>query len=376
MLRTFLFILISFRFSIAAAAEILEPYQTTRQLGMGGVYVFHENDGASFMQNPAYSCYTKGMNWSIFDAQVGIGDVQAYLDLTESNNGQLPQPDSFDGLTPFFGKSMSAQAGGFSSFTLPCFGFSGFYSLTTRFELQNPAFPSLDTIYITDYGVKIGGAILLAPSLSLGLDIKRVTRKGGPYTFGAASLTTITDVNSLVSTIGNEGVGYGLDVGLVSRFGFLPFNPTMSLSWKDVGSMSFVKTKGDNEPGRQKDNLVLGMTIDGSLPLLGMAAGIEYRHVTDTGEQIGKKIHMGAEVSLAFLDVRAGFGQGYHSYGLGINLFVFQLDAALYKVERGVYPGQTPDQRAQIGLLMDLEFDPNFKLIDAGGRKRRLKQRR
>ena len=143
-----------------------------------------------------------------------------------------------------------------------------------------------------------------------------------------------------------------------------------------MGSTAFQQTGGATAPERQKDNLVLGMTVDGSIPFLGMAAGFEYRHISDTGEQIGKKLHLGAEVSLAMFDLRAGFYQGYTSYGLGLDLWLLQLDAAWYQIEKGVYPGQTPDERVQLGLMMNLEFDPNFSLVGAGGKKRRLKQRR
>lgn len=343
---------------------------------MGGVYVF-TNDAMSFMQNPAYSCYTSGLNVTLFDVSVGIGDLDVYTNLTEDAD-TLPDITDFAQFSDYFGDNIGVDAGGFTAFTLPCFGFAGFYTVTSQIELQNPAYPYLDTFYATDYGVRIGGAFKLAPFLSFGLNAKRVTRKGGPYTFGASSLIEIgtEGIEGMLEDIENEGVGWGLDAGLVSRFESLPFNPTLSLSWRDVGSTSFVKTKGSDEPGRQKDNLVLGATIDGSIPLLGMAAGLEYRHVTDTNEQIGKKLHGGIELSLAFFDFRAGLYQGYPTYGIGTHLWIFQLDAALFSVEKGVYPGQTPEKRAHVGILLDLEFDPNFNLVDTGGRKRRLKQRR
>lgn len=347
-------------------------------MGMGGVYVFDEDDASSLMQNPAYTCYTEGLNFTVFDVQVGVGDINSYESLTEANDS-LPEFESLDGLSPYYGKSLGFDGNGLVAFTLPCFGFAGFYSGTTHFELQNPAFPELDTFYMTDYGIRLGGAVPISKVLSLGLDAKRVTRQGGPYSFGASSLTELTSENALstlVESVKNEGIGYGLDVGLVSRFEVLPFNPTISLAWKDIGSMSFAKTKGTDEPSRQKDNLVLGLTVDGSLPLVGMAAGVEYRHITDTEEQIGKKIHMGAELSLGFFDFRAGFNQGYTTYGFGLNFWILKIDAALFTVEKGVYPGQTPETTGHIGLILDLGFDPDFNLVDAGGRKRRLKQRR
>lgn len=358
----------------ASAAEIYEPYQTIRQLGMGGVYIFDSGDAGSMFQNPGYLCYTKGLNITVFDIRLGLGDLQAYMDLT--NNGTSSLPTS---MSQFYGKDIWINSNGYLAVTLPCFGVAGVYDGTASFQLHNPAYPQLNTFYLTEYGAYGGGGFQIGDRLSFGLNIKRLTRKGGPYVFGPqaiASLSGSSGVQTLAQSINNEGIGWGLDAGIVSRFDNLPFNPTLSLSWKNTGSTAFVKTNGNDAPERQKDNLTLGATIDGSIPLIGMSAGIEYRHITDNGEQIGKKIHMGAEFHLAMFDVRAGLYQGYPTYGLGIDFFLLKLDASLYKVETGVYPGQDPQQRFQIGFTTELGLDPNFNIIDMNGRSRRLKQRR
>jgi len=361
-------------------AKVLNDfYQSTRQVGMGGVYVFNENDAGSLLQNPAYTCYTKGLNITGFDIRIGVGNLQSYMDLTKNGTASLPDPSGLSGLAPYYGKDFWLGAGGYGAITLPCFGVAGYYTGETSFLLHNPAYPQMNTFYQTQYGGNVGGGVQLGPALAIGLAAKRVTRKGGYYVFGPDRLANLSGsgaVQDLVSSIDNEGVGYGVDMGVVSRLDSVPFNPTLSLGWQDVGSMAFVKTKGSDAPERQKDNLVLGATIDGSVPLLGVSAGFEYRHITDNSEQIGKKIHMGAEVHLGIFDFRAGFYQGYPTYGLGINMWILQLDAAKYTVEQGAYPGQAPEERAQIGLMLEFELDPNFNLVDIGGRKRRLKQRR
>lgn len=325
------------------------------------------------MQNPAYTCFVKGFNWSVANLNIGVGDINNY-------QTWLDHPiQDFSDLTHYYGKRFFVNVAGYSSLSIPCFGASIFTNNFGTFQVHNPAFPTLKTNYITDYGVKVGGAIPLGPFLSLGLDFKRTTRKGGPYDFGPTDLQELQGDNAiqtLTSRFANEGVGYGFDAGLVGRFEDLPFNPTMSLSWKDVGSTAFTKTAGDDAPERQRDNLVLGGGLESSLLGFGFALGGEYRHITDQNEQFGKKIHLGAELSLLLLDVRAGFYQGHYTYGIGLDFWFFQLDAAYYAVETGAYPGQTPERRGQIGLTVDLEFDPNFKLVDSGGKRRKLKQRR
>lgn len=356
------------------ANEIYEPFQSIRQLGMGGVYVFNEHDANSFLQNPAYTCHLRGLNWTLADVRVGLGDLLNYSTLANASTAS-----GLSSFSSYYGKSIWVHAGGVSTVTLPCFGMSGYYTGVAGFRLHNPAFPSLLSMYQTDYGLSIGGGFPLAEDFSLGLSAKRVIRKGGPYTFGPESISTLTSatgVQDLVTSVNNEGSGYGIDMGFAARLKQLPFNPTLSLAWRDVGSTAFIKTNGLTAPERQKDNLVAGLTFDGSIPLLGIAGGIEYRHIGDSDEPLGKKLHAGAEFTFLFFDFRAGLYQGYPTYGLGMNLWLVQLDASLYSIEAGAYPGQTQNQRAQIGLSMELEFDPNFNLVGSGGQRRRLKQRR
>lgn len=357
----------------ARAGEIYEGFQTIRQLGMGGVYVFDPHDAGSYNINPAYTCYTKGMNWEILNLGLGINGKSIYDTVRDA--GDI---DGIEDLAPFYGKPVWLGLGGYSSFTIPCFGMSFFNYGYSTLALNNPAFPVLNMYATYDYGYSIGAAVPLGPNFSLGLAVKRLDRRGGPLSLGVADLVDVDEdyITDLISDIKNEGVGYGFDAGLVTRFEELPFNPTVSLSWHDVGSTSFTKIAGTEAPRPQQDNLTLGITVSGDMPLAGFAAGFEYRHITNEDEQLGKKLHMGAELSLALFDVRAGFYQGYTTYGAGVDLWIFDLDAAMYSVEKGAYPGQTPDERIQVALSMDLSFDPNFKLMDFGGKRRKLKQRR
>jgi hypothetical protein len=96
----------------------------------------------------------------------------------------------------------------------------------------------------------------------------------------------------------------------------------------------------------------------------------------ETDIQAGKKIHLGTELSLPIIDLRAGINQGYMTYGIGINLLVFRIDAATYTEELGAYTGQSGQNRWLIGLSMDMSFDANFTLSDNDGKKRKLKRRR
>ncbi|MBX2994504.1 MAG: hypothetical protein KF681_06775 [Bdellovibrionaceae bacterium] len=355
--------------STANAAEMFQFGETPRSYGMGGVRVGGSpHDASAFLWNPANLTYQKGMNWDFFS--IGIGS-NAYDKYERFQGFEFHGLESLDEL---YGEFVQTDFQGVSAFTLPFFGVAVYDQGYLSAIAHNPAFPVLDMTFLHDYALAVGASIPLGPEGSFGVNFKRITRRGGPLQLGASVLDNL-DNNTILDQFENEGIGYGIDAGLMMRADG-PFHPTVSLAWQDIGSTSFVKTKGTAPPERIKDNLTLGLAFEQEIPLAGIAGGIEYRHITDTDEQLGKKIHMGLEVSLANIDLRAGFYQGYPTYGAAIDLWLLEVNAAMYTVERGAYPGQTPDKRVQIGIGMNFSFDPDFKITDESGRKRRFKQRR
>jgi len=377
---TFLFLMLfAFR---SLASEYIEPFQTTRMLGMGGVYVFASDDAASLYQNPGYSCFTKGMNWSIMNINVGLvsnGNPTNPLQAANDNLQNIQNVRSLSGLGSLYGNNQWFTAQGFSTLTFPCFGIGAFYTGYGDLTLHGPSYPTIQTLVNIDNGFVVGGAIPLNEHVALGMNVKRISRSSVDQPIGVDTLAGFSGSMNLQTTLQNlesSGIGYGLDAGLVARMSDQPLNPTVSLSWRDLGDTAFQLTRGTLTPPAQKNDLVMGMTVDGSIPLLGFSAGLEYRHITDANTELGQKIHMGVEANLAFLDVRAGLYQGYLTYGAGFDLWLLNFDVASYAVERGFYPGQTPDQRIQAAVTLQLSLDPDFHIVNTDGGRRRLKQRR
>jgi hypothetical protein len=349
------------------ATELTTFGENIRALGMGGVRVLRDTDASAFFSNPAQLTYMKGMNLEVFNLGLGANGFQTIQDFQGIDTSNLSN---------FYGRHLWIGAEGHTAFAIPYFGFGAYDQGYIDFELHNPAFPTLDMTYLNDQGFLLGGSVPLGPAGSFGLAVKRIDRMGGPQQIGPDLLNSASlSAEELLEQFQDRGIAYGFDAGLMYRVP-APFNPTLSLAWQDVGSTAFQKTGGSDKPERIKDNLTFALTFQEDVPLLGFAGGIEYRHITDANEQLGKKLHLGAEISLLMFDLRAGFNQGYTTYGVGVDLFILQLEAASYTVERGAYPGQTGETRQQIGLNMSFGFDPDFKLTDMGGKKRRLKQRR
>jgi hypothetical protein len=356
------------------AKELKSYHENIRNLGMGGVRVANEHEAMALAWNPAYLGYNSGLNLTFFDAGLGLNGLQAANTYSSANlNGGL---SSFNGL---YGKPLWVGAYGIAALSFGNFGgyFSRGYDLSLMFK--DPGLPTLDVSYFEDDFYIVGYGHKFSSGFSIGANIKRVVRKGGSRVIPTADLLdpafTSNLKDNLVSRFTAQGNGVGFDIGVAYQLP-TPLNPTFGLSWQDVGYTSFRSNDVNYPIPSLRENLILSATFQQDLTLVGIAGGLEYRHIRNDEEQLGKKIHLGTELSFLFFDFRVGLYQGYPSYGLGMSLWLMQLDLVSYSIEQGVYPGQTPQERIQLALNMSLSFDPDFNLINLKGQKRKLKRRR
>jgi hypothetical protein len=355
---------------IAKGAELFETNQSVRALGMGNAYLTSVSPTDAIFYNPAALAKVHGLNWEVVNAQVGVNGLDMYNDIRDTHD--LSQPSDYN---RFFGKNVWVGANGRSSFAFPYFGFAAYTSNYIDFQLHNPAYPQFNTDFISDYGFVVAGAIPFGDQASLGFSAKRINRWGGKKDIGVGSIAAGSNVDGLRDSFQDKGIGYGMDAAF-QYTAPTPFSPSLALVWQDIGCTTFQRTSGTQAPPRIEDNLSIGVGTMMDLPGLDWSNSFDVRHITDNSVQFGQKIHLGTEISLPLIDLRAGINEGYLTYGAGVNLYFLKIDAAYYTEERGTYPGQTPDNRIQIGVSLDLSFDANFNFTDNSGKDRRLKQRR
>lgn len=364
-----LFMIFLFLISIQTrAAEVLETHRSIRSAGMGGVYMSIVNDSEAVFVNPAALSKLSGLHWQVMNVEAGVNGLDVYNDFRDIDTSD---PNSFN---DFFGKDLWFRLGGKTAVALPYFGVGMYTDSQVNMELHNPAFPQFNTSFISDYGLMISGAFPVGPATSAGITAKKITRRGGQQDIDLGIIAS-GNPSQIADQFRNKGNAYGLDVALQTTLP-APLSPTLSLVWQDVGSTAFQRTDGADAPPRIHDNLSFGVSTSLDLPGLDWVAGFEYRHITESEYQLGQKLHLGTEVSLPFIDLRGGINQGYASYGAAVNLFFLRFDVASYTEEMGAYPGQSPQNRIELGLSVDLSFDADFSFNSADGRRRKLKQRR
>lgn len=356
----------------AHAVELFEYHKPVRAYGMGGVFIPFATDADAVLWNPAQLANVETMSWKMVDIGLGANGtdvMSAYQDMQDSGCAGSAC------YSEFYGRPIYVSYQGQTSFAMPYWGVSAYMFGTVSGTLHNPAFPSFNLNYFNDTGFNGAVGLPLGPGLSVGAAFKRIHRLGGNQDVSISTL--MSGGGSLLDQFTQNGVGYGLDLAMMfSTPTTSVWKTTAVLAWQDVGSMAFLPNGDSESPPRIKDNLSFGLGMAMDLPGLDFKAGMEYRHITLQGEQLGKKLHLGGEVGLPMLDIQFGLNQGYPTIGTGIDLLFMRLDLASYTEEVGYYPGQTPSQRFRASLSIDLAVDANFQFTSKDGRKRRLKQRR
>ncbi|MCX7674746.1 MAG: hypothetical protein N2Z70_02815 [Bdellovibrionaceae bacterium] len=363
-----------FSASSLRAQELRTYHQSIRALGMGGVRVAYQHEAQALAWNPAYLGFNSGFNVTLADAGAGLNGLQAYESFKDVDLSQ-----GLSGLNGVYGKPLWLGAWGWAAVSWSFAGayYLSFYDLTVL--LKDPGVPKMDVSYYQDDFYILGFGYQVLEGFSIGANIKRVERIGGDITFDTAQLLSPGFVNNLVSniesTLNAHGQAFGADIGVAYRWK-RALNPTLSLAWQDVGYTSFAPSDPTKPMAPIRDNLILSGNFHDSWMGFRLGGGFEYRHIRNDDEQLGKKIHLGLELGLPFVDLRAGLYQGYTSYGVGLDIWLLRFDAAWFRQEMGVFPGQTPQERIMLSLNMDLSLDPDLRLREDSGRRRRLFQRR
>lgn len=351
-----------------SATELHEVHKNVRALGMGNAFTSLVEGEEALFFNPAGLAKTSGVFWTIVDPAVGSNslDGQSY-----TNYLDLKDPATFESaLNDLYGEPLWVAANAKSAFAMPYLAAAIYKDLDASVIIDNPVAPSLYGNVILDQGIAVGGGFTMG-TVQFGGVVKRIHRIGGRQTFGpgtiAAVLEGTEEPNVIFDELEREGLGYSLDLGANMTLPG-PIQPTFSFVWKNVGNTKFTSlTEGEPPPPTDEQEWILGASLMVDAFLVHIVPSIEFKHLDKSDEQLGKKVHFGVEVGLPLMDLRAGFHQGYLTYGAGIDMGFLQIDAASWGVELGEYPGQFEDRRYMLQATIRLGFDMGFGSDVSGG---------
>lgn len=345
----------------AWASELIELNTSVRALGMGNAYLAAVKDADSLFYNPAGLTRVSGLNWTIAGVRAGINGLETLEDVAD-----IQGTSTFEtAIRNLYGDHIWAGGAGKTAFSMPYFAAAVYDSLDASVDINNPVYPNMDLSVVNDLGYTVGGAFPLGPVLSLGTAIRYVQRTGARVPFGPTYISTL-DPDSIQTAVERKGNGYAMDLGLNASLPG-PVSPVFSFVWKNVG---ITKYKGDSPtvltPPNDLDEMSIGAALDVDAGLVSVMPVFDFKYLNRSDVQLGKKIHLGVEIGIPMMDIRAGFSEGYYTLGLGLNLGLFRMDAATYGVELGEYPGQREDRRYVVEFTMELGFDPSLGIVGGG----------
>jgi len=361
------FILLAFR-SQSFAIELFQQGLSVRSQAMGGTSIAFSRGTDAIFNNPAALSKVEGFVLNVATLSPAISSNAKTLYSKLAGGASFTAAD----VNSLYGKQFFTDVSAHTGIALPNVGV-GAYSHTSALQsFNNPSFPTFNIDFTSDYAYVVAGAIPILNNFSLGISGRHVKRWQGNKDILVTDLLGSSSQNVIKAQLPNRGKGNALDVAaLYSHKG--NWNIDVATVWKDLGDTKFTPTAGAG-PERQENNLIFGVAAQKEFGFTAWTNTFEYKFIRNSGD-VTKKIHFGTELSLALIDIRAGYGQGYLSYGAGLDLWLFKLDVAAYTAELGATAGQTANDRYQASLSLNLDFDQSFKL-SKNGKKRRLQQRR
>lgn len=366
-MKKLLSLLILFFSFQASAIELFQMGQSTRSLGMGGTSIAFARGTDAIFNNPAALSKVNGFSLNMITFGPAISTNAQ--DLVDGFDDTFDQTD----VDELYGKKVFSEVTGYGGLVVPYVGVGAYSNNTLLMSFNNPSFPTFNVDFTSDYAYVVGGAIPVTDNFSLGIAGRHVKRWQGQADILVSSLIGSNPEDVIEAQLLNKGKGNALDLSALYTFKG-PWTVDLAAVWKDVGDTKFTPTQGAG-PDRQENNLIFGAAASKEFGFINWTNAFEYKFIRNTGN-VTKKLHLGTEVSLALIDIRAGYNQGYVSYGLGVDLWFLQVDVAAYTAELGATAGQTPNDRYQASVSLNLDFDSNFKLTNANGKRRRLQQRR
>jgi len=254
---------------------------------------------------------------------------------------------------------------------------------------------------VPEANVLIEGSSILSPSGALRSTIALVGGYSHRFDLGIVQIDLGGDVRpmyrvyapademveNLVSSLGDDegsedsdpfddlsgiaGTAMAFDAGTKVHFG--PFIGSLTL--RDIGGTNFDfydKTSQELQDGDflatgnatadtyvTPMSLTIGAAFDPEIPVFNPKIHAQYTKTfgaedTDAPEEsLLSNIQMGAELEVfGFIRPRIGINGGYFSAGIGIDLFIIELNAALYAEESGERAGKDPKMGGSIELAI------------------------
>lgn len=218
-----------------------------------------------------------------------------------------------------------------------------FYENRSVLALTNPASATVDIESVSQGGLQVGSAYsLFDDKLKVGAAVKFVARHLIDEQVTQRDIIANATFGDAIQT-DQVGYGLGVDLGVKAKLPwsteFIDYlDPTFAIVLQDVGHTRFFA--GDSV-GQMRESLTVGSAVHPNFWKFKNNLALDVRDL-DVRSDFITKLHIGWETNwndiskvLRSVSVRAGYGQGYLSGGVGFDFKYFKLNAGTYGREVG-----------------------------------------
>ncbi len=359
----------------AQTGELRRPGQGVRNLGMGNAGIGLSFDENALFYNPAGLASVDSILVGFpFLMEVSDDSVNIIKEVSKLSGDSK----NADIVALLMGKRVHFRNLIDLNLIMP-FGelmtFGAAHGIETQFDfgVRNPVAIEIDFGFRLDRINNFGFALPVARGRWLvGAGVETIERCDIPLT--TATFGTVLNNSDIGSSIGKCELN-DLKRAQTFNFGFqrrLETASALKMTWgvtaNNVGGLKFKRSDNETSPADQNPEYSTGFSWQPSWGPVRLLYAIDIRdltmeHADDTDCQskkstdcLWKRLHIGTEIGIFPIDsgastfaIRAGFNQGYFTYGFELNPFIFfrglNIQYAVYKTETGSQIGDRPDKR-------------------------------
>ena len=359
----------------AQTGELRRPGQGVRNLGMGNTGIGLSFDENALFYNPAGLASVDSILVGFpFLMEVSDDSVNIIKEVSKLSGDSK----NADIVALLMGKRVHFRNLIDLNLIMP-FGelmtFGAASGIETQFDfgVRNPVAIEIDFGFRLDRINNFGFALPVARGRWLvGAGVETIERCDIPLT--TATFGTVLNNSDIGSSFGSCKLN-DLKRAQTFNFGFqrrLETASALKMTWgvtaNNVGGLKFKRSDNETSPADQNPEYSTGFSWQPSWGPVRLLYAIDIRdltmeHADDTDCQskkstdcLWKRLHIGTEIGISPIDsgastfaIRAGFNQGYFTYGFELNPFIvfrgLNIQYAVYKTETGSQIGDRPDKR-------------------------------